>query len=210
VVGLNEVVVTALGVTREKKSLGYATQAVTGTEANTVKGTNFINNLSGKVSGVQIKGTGNIGGSTNVIIRGASSITQNNQALFVVDGVPINNDNTNNAGQISGRNGYDYGNAASDINPNDIESMNVLNGAAATALYGQRAANGVVIITTKKGVKTMQKTKSYGVSISSNVTTGFVDKSTFPKYQQNYGGGYGSEYYSDTTLANGQIIGLNI
>jgi TonB-linked SusC/RagA family outer membrane protein len=204
VVGLNEVVVTALGVTREKKSLGYATQEVTGTEANTVKGTNFINNLSGKVSGVQIKGTGNIGGSTNVIIRGASSITQNNQALFIVDGVPINNDNTNNAGQISGRNGYDYGNAAADINPNDIESMNVLKGAAATALYGQRAANGVVIITTKKGVKTMNKTKSYGVTISSNVTTGFVDKSTFPKYQQNYGGGYGSEYYSDTTLANGQ------
>jgi TonB-linked SusC/RagA family outer membrane protein len=204
VVGLNEVVVTALGLSREKKSLGYATQEVTGNDVSTVKGQSFINNLQGKVSGVQIKGTGNIGGSTNVIIRGSSSITQNNQALFVVDGVPIDNSNTNNAGQISGRNGYDYGNAASDINPNDIESINVLKGAAATALYGQRAANGVVIITTKKGVRTMTKTKTLGVSISSNVTTGFVDKSTFPKYQHNYGGGYGAAYYSDTTLANGQ------
>jgi TonB-linked SusC/RagA family outer membrane protein len=204
VVGLNEVVVTALGVSREKKSLGYATQEVSGADVNAVKGDNFINNLQGKVSGVQIQGSGNIGGSTNVIIRGSSSLTQNNQALFVVDGVPINNDNVNNAGQISGRNGYDYGNAASDINPNDIASINVLKGAAATALYGQRAANGVVIITTKKGVRTMTKTKSYGVTISSNVTTGFVDKSTFPKYQHNYGAGYGAEYYSDTTLSNGQ------
>jgi TonB-linked SusC/RagA family outer membrane protein len=204
VVGLNEVVVTALGISREKKSLGYATQEVSGNEINAVKSNNFINSLSGKVSGVQVKGTGNIGGSTNVIIRGSSSITGNNQALFVVDGVPINNDNTNNAGQISGRSGYDYGNAASDINPNDIESVNVLKGAAATALYGQRAANGVVIITTKKGVRTMAKTKSFGVSISSNVTTGMVDKSTFPKYQSSYGGGYcnggnGTAWsYSDT------------
>jgi len=159
VVGLNEVVVTALGVSREKKSLGYATQEVSGSEINAVKSNNFISNLSGKVSGVQVKGTGNIGGSTNVVIRGYSSATGNNQALFIVDGVPISNDNTNNYGQINGRSGYDYGNAASDINPNDIESVNVLKGAAATALYGQRAANGVVIITTKKGVKTMAKPK---------------------------------------------------
>ena len=106
--------------------------------------------------------------------------------------------------QIRGRAGYDYGNAASDINPNDIESMTVLKGAAATALYGSRAANGAIIITTKKGTQTMAKKKVLGVSISSNVTTGFIDKSTFPKYQTNYGGGYGSDYYSDTTLANGQ------
>jgi len=198
VVGLNEVVVTALGVSREKKSLGYATQEVSGSEINAVKSNNFISNLSGKVSGVQVKGTGNIGGSTNVVIRGYSSATGNNQALFIVDGVPISNDNTNNYGQINGRSGYDYGNAASDINPNDIESVNVLKGAAATALYGQRAANGVVIITTKKGVKTMAKTKSYGVAISSNVTTGFIDKSTFPIYQKNYGAGYGAFYYSET------------
>lgn len=188
------VVVTALGISREKKSLGYATQNVSGEDMNRVKSDNFINSLSGKAAGVQVKANGNIGGSTNVIIRGSSSITGNNQALFVIDGIPVNNDNTNNAGQISGRSGYDYGNAASDINPNDIESMSILKGAAATALYGSRAANGVIMITTKKG--TRSKTKSLGVSINSNITTGIVDKSTFPKYQTNYGGGYGP-YYSD-------------
>jgi len=203
VVGLNEVVVTALGVTREKKSLGYATQEVSGSEINAVKSNNFISNLTGKVSGVQVKNTGNIGGSTNVIIRGASSLTGNNQALFVVDGVPIGNDNTNNRGQLNGRSGYDYGNAANDINPNDIESINVLKGAAATALYGQRAANGVVLITTKKGTKTMAKAKSFGVSISSNVTSGFVDKSTYPEYQKSYGEGYMNYGYNDTGINGG-------
>jgi len=203
VVGLNEVVVTALGVSREKKSLGYATQEVSGGEINTVKSNNFINNLSGKVSGVQIKNTGNIGGSTNVIIRGASSLTGNNQALFVVDGVPIGNDNTNNTGQLNGRSGYDYGNAANDVNPNDIESINVLKGAAATALYGQRAANGVVIITTKKGKKYTTPSKSYGVTISTNVTGGFVDKSTLPEYQKSYGEGYFAYGYNATDINGG-------
>jgi TonB-linked SusC/RagA family outer membrane protein len=195
---IDEVVVTALGITREKKSLGYATQEISGAELNTVKSDNFINSLSGRSAGVTVKANGNIGGSTNVIIRGSSSLTQNNQALFIVDGVPINNDNTNNAGQISGRNGYDYGNAASDINPNDIESMSVLKGAAATALYGARAANGVILITTKKGTKAIGAKKGLGVAINSNVTTGFVDKSTFPKYQQEYGAGYGQFYYSES------------
>jgi TonB-linked SusC/RagA family outer membrane protein len=188
------VVVTALGISREKKSLGYATQNVSGEDMNRVKSDNFINSLSGKAAGVQVKANNNIGGSTNVVIRGSSSLTGNNQALFVIDGIPVNNDNTNNAGQITGRSGYDYGNAASDINPNDIETMSILKGAAATALYGSRAANGVIMITTKKGTRT--KTKTLGVSINSNITTGFVDKSTFPKYQTNYGGGYGP-YYSD-------------
>jgi TonB-linked SusC/RagA family outer membrane protein len=196
VVGLDEVVVTALGVSREKKSLGYSTQEISGNDVNMVKSDNFVNSLSGKVSGVQIKTNGNMGGSTNVVIRGYSSITQNNQALFVIDGVPVNNENTNNVGQLSGRNGYDFGNAASDINPNDIESINVLKGAAATALYGSRAANGVIMITTKKGKKAIAGKKRIGVSVSSNVTTGFIDKSTFPKYQNKYGGGYGP-YYSD-------------
>jgi TonB-linked SusC/RagA family outer membrane protein len=207
VVGLDEVVVTALGISREKKSLGYSTQEVSGSDVNTVKSDNFVNSLSGKVSGVQIKSTGNLGGSSNVIIRGYSSLQGNNQALFVVDGVPIDNSNTNNDGQLRGRNGYDYGNAASDINPNDIESINILKGAAATALYGSRAANGVVMITTKKGAKAVPGKKRIGVTINSNVTTGFVDKSTFPKYQNQYGAGYGSWgplAYSDTVLANGQ------
>ncbi|HLO92398.1 MAG TPA: SusC/RagA family TonB-linked outer membrane protein [Lentimicrobium sp.] len=197
-VDIEGVVVTALGISREKKSLGYATQQVSGDEMNRVRSDNFINNLSGRAAGVQIKANNNIGGSTNVVIRGSSSLTGNNQALFVIDGVPVNNSNTNNLGQITGRSGYDYGNTASDINPNDIESINILKGAAATALYGSKAANGVVMITTKKG--TRSQTKSVGVSVSSNVTTGFIDKSTFPKYQTNYGGGYGP-FYSDTLVA---------
>ncbi len=198
ILNIEGVVVTALGISREKKSLGYATQEITGDEVNQVKSDNFINSMSGKVSGVQIKNNTNIGGSSNVIIRGSTSLTGNNQALFVVDGIPISNDMTNNTGQTSGRSGYDYGSAASDINPNDIESINVLKGAAATALYGSRAANGVILITTKKGSKSATGSKLIGVGINSNVTVGFVDKSTFPKYQNSYGGGYGP-YYSGGT-----------
>jgi len=183
---IDEVVVTALGISRDKKSLGYAVQEVEGDDINAVKGDNFVSSLSGKVSGVQIQTNTNFGGSTNVIVRGSSSLTGNNQALFVVDGVPIDNTIFNDSYQASGRTGYDYGNGASDINPNDIESISVLKGAAATALYGSRAANGVILITTKKG----KKSEALGVSFSSNYTVGIVDKSTFPTYQKEYGGGY--------------------
>ncbi len=192
-IGLDEVVVTALGISREKKSLGYATQSVTGDAVSTIKTDNFVNALSGKVAGVNIRANGNMGGSTNIIIRGSKSLTGNNQALFVIDGVPVDNANTNNSGQRQGRQGYDYGNAAADINPNDIESIDILKGAAASALYGARAANGVIMITTKKG--TAQTGKALGVTLNSNVTVGVMDKSTFPTYQSNYGGGYGP-YYS--------------
>jgi TonB-linked SusC/RagA family outer membrane protein len=192
--GLDEIVVTALGISREKKSLGYATQALDGDAIATVKTDNFVNALSGKVAGVTIKASGNIGGSSNIVIRGSKSLTGNNQALFVFDGVPVDNSNTNNSGQLNGRAGYDYGNAASDINPNDIESIDVLKGAAASALYGARAANGVIMITTKKGAA--QSGRALGVTINSNVMIGVVDKSTFPTYQLNYGGGYGP-YYSE-------------
>lgn len=199
------VVVTALGISREKKSLGYATQQVTGDDLNKVKGGNFINNLSGKAAGVQVKSTGNMGGSTNIIIRGSSSITGSNQALIVVDGIPINNDNSNNSGQLTGRSGYDYGNSAADINQNDIESVNVLKGAAATALYGSRGANGVIMITTKKGARGTSS-KKIGVNINSSITTGFVDKSTFPAYQQNYGAGYGAYYYGDDPYGGFELV----
>jgi TonB-linked SusC/RagA family outer membrane protein len=195
ILNIEGVVVTALGISREKKSLGYATQEISGDDVNQVKGDNFINSMSGKVSGVQIKNNTNIGGSSNVIIRGSTSLTGNNQALFVVDGIPVSNDITNNSGQTTGRSGYDYGSAAADINPNDIESINVLKGAAATALYGSRAANGVILITTKKGSKSATGKQQIGVGISSNVTVGIIDKSTFPKYQSEYGAGYGP-YYS--------------
>ncbi|HEX2975885.1 MAG TPA: SusC/RagA family TonB-linked outer membrane protein [Bacteroidales bacterium] len=192
ITGLDEVVVTALGISREKKSLGYATQQIGGEAVSKIQTNNFVNSLSGKISGVNIRQNNNMGGSTNVIIRGAKSLTGSNQALFVVDGVPIDNSNINNAGQLSGRSGYDYGNTASDINPNDIESIDVLKGAAASALYGSRAANGVIMITTKKGAA--RTGKGIGVTFNSNVTFGTVDKSTFPKYQQSYGGGYGPFY----------------
>jgi len=180
-ISVDEVVVTALGISREKKSLGYSVQQVGGEEINKSKSDNFVTSLSGRVSGIQVKNNTNFGGSTNVIIRGSSSLTGNNQALFVVDGIPIDNSNSNNSGQLTGRSGYDYGNAAADINPNDIESISVLKGAAATALYGSRATAGVILITTKKGKAS--GAKSPRVKLSSNVTFSTIDKSTFPKYQ---------------------------
>jgi len=194
---LSEVLVTAQGIERTKNELAYAAQQVDGSEIVKTRQSNFVNSLSGKVAGVDIKQNNMLGGSTNIVIRGNKSITGNNQALFVIDGVPVDNSNNNNAGsrsQTTGRGGYDYGNAAADINPDDIESVNVLKGAAATALYGSRAANGVVMITTKKG----KATNGIGVTINSGLTYGTVDKSTFPRYQNQYGAGYGL-YYEDPT-----------
>jgi len=151
-VDLDEVVVTALGVPRDKKAIGSATQKVDGANVNTTKEANLVNQLQGKVAGVQITGNGAMGGSARILIRGAKSITGNNQPLFIVDGVPIDNSNNNSdaAEQARGALGYDYGNAAQDINPNDIEDIQILKGPAA-ALYGSRGANGVILITTKKG-----------------------------------------------------------
>ena len=189
---LDEVVVTALGVSREKKSLGYSVQELDGDAVNQVKTDNLVNSLSGKLAGVQVKVNNNMGGSTNILIRGSSSLTQSNQALFVVDGVPVSNAITNNSGQRSGRSGFDYGNVVSDINPNDIESISVLKGAAATALYGSRAANGVILITTKKGTISSK----LGVNVNSNVTISKVDPTTFPKHQKLYGGGYDPAWYT--------------
>lgn len=194
--GLSEVVVTAQGIKRDKKSLGYATQQIAGSDLNGgAVDSNVSNLLSGKVAGVEIRRNNNLGGSTNVVIRGSKSLTGNNQALWVIDGVPIDNSNSNFSSQQQGASGYDYGNTASDINQEDIESMNVLKGAAATALYGSRAANGVILITTKKG---KARDKGIGVTFNSSFTVGSVDRSTFPKYQNQYGAGYG-QYYSDPT-----------
>lgn len=194
---LSEVVVTALGIEKTKNELAYAAQKVDGDQISQTRDNNFVNALSGKVAGLDIKRNNAMGGSTNVVIRGFKSITGNNQALFVVDGVPIDNSNTNTTGtddverdQTKGRGGYDYGNSAADINPDDIESINVLKGAAATALYGSRAANGVIYISTKKG----RGKKGVGVTFNGGVTVGTVDKSTFAKYQKKYGQGYGPFY----------------
>jgi TonB-linked SusC/RagA family outer membrane protein len=188
---LTEVVVTALGISREKKSLGYATQEVAGDDVNNVPRDNVVNSLSGRVAGVQIKSNSNLGGSSNVVIRGSTSLTGNNQALFVVDGVPVNNSNYNSNAQQTGGGGFDYGNLASDIDPNNIKSINILKGAAATALYGSRATNGAVIITTKNGAGSINNPT---VTINSSATMGFIDKSTWPKFQYEYGTGYGALY----------------
>ncbi|WP_428742976.1 SusC/RagA family TonB-linked outer membrane protein [Tenacibaculum sp.] len=190
---LDEVVVTALGIKREKKSLGYAVQEVKGDDINKAKEQSFISSLSGRVAGLDVKKSNSIGGSVNVVLRGSSSLTGSNQALFVVDGIPISNNNFNTSTQTSGSGGYDFGNAASDINPEDIESISVLKGSTASALYGSQAANGVILITTKKGTKK----KGLGITINNSTSISKIDKTTFPTYQNKYGAGYGP-YYGST------------
>ena len=198
------VVTTALGIKREKKSLGYSSQKLDEKTVNSTPTNNFLNNLSGKVAGLEVKTNSNFGGSTNIVLRGSKSLTGNNQALMVVDGVAISNDNLNSASAKSGRQGFDFGNSASDIDPNNIESITVLKGAAATALYGSQAANGAIMITTKKG----KKNSALGVSFSSTTSMGSYDKDTFIKYQKGYGAnGYSGPNDSFYTAdANGDGI----
>ncbi|MDN5554905.1 SusC/RagA family TonB-linked outer membrane protein [Prevotella sp.] len=193
---LDDVVVTALGVSREKKALGYAVSEVKGSDLIKSRGgvSNPVNALQGKVAGLQISSSsGSMGGSSKIIIRGASSLSGNNQPLFVVDGVPIEGTDYNSTevgssdanSTARGAGGYDYGNLVQDINPDDIENISVLKGAAASALYGSRASNGVIMITTKRG----QKDQGMGVEYSS--TVGFETVTKLPKLQSQYGGGYG-------------------
>lgn len=170
---LTGIVVTALGRTAEKSTLGTAQQQLTTNDLNQTRSQNVLNQIEGKVSGVQITGSGTQGGSTNVIIRGQNSITGNNQPLFVVDGVPIAN--TDRGGDPNGS--YDFGSAISDLNPDDIETFSVLKGPNAAALYGSRAANGVIVITTKKGKSTGGKIRT---DISSTYT--FERPSILPTY----------------------------
>lgn len=179
---LNEVVVTALGIKRDKKSLGYAQQAVEGDDMNVGNDANVLNKLNGKIAGVQmIAGNSGAGSSTRMVIRGESSFSNGNQPLYVVDGVPIsNNVYTNLAGTSQD---IDYGNGAGELNADDIESISVLKGANAAALYGSRAANGVVLITTKSG-KTKDK-----FQIAVNSTTTFETVARLPKYQNSYSQG---------------------
>lgn len=160
---LDEVVVTALGISREKKSLGYAVSEVEGDAIDNVPQENALNALSGKVSGVAINSTGAPGSSVSMVIRGSTSLSGDNQPLFVIDGVPVFN-TLNNVGGVGRDNRVDYGNAISDINADDIESMTVLKGASAAALYGSRAGNGVVLITTKSG----KSRKGLGVTVNSS------------------------------------------
>lgn len=205
VVGLDEVVVTALGISREKRTLGYAVQDVKGDQLSESGQTNVINALSGRVAGVQINSSaGTMGGSSKILIRGASSITGSNSPLFVVDGVVIDNQDFNSANTARGGGGYDYGSMAQDMNPEDIESVSVLKGPSASALYGSRAANGVILITTKKGK--VGGRKGIGVSLSSGVT--FDKVSYLPKYQNLYGGGL--IYDGDGLYGEGTYGGFSI
>ena len=160
---VDEVVVTALGITRKEKSLGFAVAKVSGEDMARVVQENAINALTGKVAGVQINSTGGTGSSVSMVIRGATSLSNDNQPLFVVDGVPISN-TLNNVSGFGSDNRVDYGNAISDINSSDIENVSVLKGASAAALYGSRAGNGVVLITTKSG----KKNKGVKIDITSN------------------------------------------
>ena len=160
---LQEVVVTALDIKREARSLGYSVGQVDGKEISRVAQENILNSLSGKVPGVSISATGGTGSSVSMIIRGATSLSGDNQPLFVVDGVPIAS-TLNNISQVGNDNRVDYGNAISSINPDDVESVSILKGPSAAALYGSRAGSGVVLITTKSG----SKAKKMTVSITSN------------------------------------------
>jgi TonB-linked SusC/RagA family outer membrane protein len=183
---ISEVVVTALGITREKKSLGYAVQKVDGAQLSQGKDNNIINSLSGKIAGVQVtSGGSSVGASSKIVIRGNSSFGSNSP-LFVIDGTPI----FNNITDLGGGGGIDWGNTASDIDPNNIETMTILKGSSASALYGSRATNGVIVITTKKSSKIK---KALGVDINSSVM--FDKAAYFPKLQNEYGGGWDGEEY---------------
>ena len=198
---LDEVVVTALGITREKKSLGYSTQQIEGEELVESRNANALGALSGKVAGVQISTpSGNLGGSTRIILRGIGSITQNNRPLIVVDGVPLDNSNYNSTGTQTGGGGVDFGDTGFDINPDDIASMNVLKGGAAAALYGNRANNGAIIITTKSG-----KAGKSEITLNSGVS--FESVSIIPKVQKLYGGGSGAAGFATADI-NGQTYNI--
>ncbi|MDO5656344.1 MAG: SusC/RagA family TonB-linked outer membrane protein [Flavobacteriaceae bacterium] len=182
-VDLGTTVATALGIEREKKALGYAVQEVDGDMLNASKSNNALSSLSGNVAGVQISTpSGNMGGSARVLLRGAASVTQENRPLIVVDGIPMSNDNFNSVNTQRGAGGRDYGDNSFDIDPNNIEKVSVLKGGAASALYGSRGMNGVILITTKSGRKGVDQ-----VEINSGVS--FESISLFPKLQRLYGGG---------------------
>ncbi|MEL6922798.1 MAG: TonB-dependent receptor plug domain-containing protein, partial [Bacteroidota bacterium] len=227
----DEIVVTALGLERSSKGLGYAFQQLESQEITEIKSVNFLDNLSGKLAGVTInQGATGVGSSSRIVIRGESSFTNNNP-LFIVDGIPINNNTTFNFTNeaAAGFQEIDFGNGAMEVNPDDIASVSVLKGPSAAALYGTRASNGAIIINTKDG------SKSTGLGISFNTTT-YVDRAfRLPQFQNRYGQGnsgafefvdglgggtndnitysYGpeldvgnlvSQYDSPVTLANGQ------
>lgn len=200
---LNEVVVTALGIERDQKSLGYAVSQVGGESITQVAQENLMSGLVAKVPGVTMNQMGPVGSSTSIIIRGMKSLSTDNQPLFVIDGVPVAN-GVNNIRTMGDRNEVDYGNPISDINPDNIESISVLKGPSAAALYGQRAGNGVIMITTKKGKK------GQGLGISFSTSNVFEKPVEFLKFHYKYANGErnaeleeGSAYWGGPELDRG-------
>jgi len=194
---LNPVVVTALGIKRETRSLGYAVGSVDGSDLNKARETNVVNSLAGKVAGLVINSTaGGPAGSSRVIIRGNTEISGSNQPLYVVDGVPMDNSNYGQVGSEKYSSGYDFGDAISAINPDDIETITVLKGPSASALYGSRAGHGVILITTKKG----GTKKSLGIEFNSTSTVEQL-LTRFDDYQYEYGQGTGGTIPRDATQA---------
>lgn len=192
---LESVVVTALGITRQEKTIGYAVQEVSGNILSNNSDPNFLNKLSGQIAGLNVtpSGTGP-GGSSRILIRGSSSLTGNDEPIFVIDGVIVNNSSGNGATQDGG---LDYGNAISNINPEDIASITVLKGPAAAALYGAQGQNGAIIITTKKG-----RTEA-GLSIGFSSSTVLEQPFIYPDFQNGYGRGSQGTYTPFNTLSFG-------
>ena len=196
---LEEVVITALGVSREERALGYAVQGLKSKDIASVPAPNAVDNLSGKLAGVYVTG-GSSGptASSNVTIRGQTSLNGNSQALFIVNGVPITNGLFSPGDGLNGSSTIDFGNGAQIINSFDIENISVLKGPAAAALYGSRAANGVIYVTTKTG----RNSKGWGVSVNSNTVIETPLK--LPNFQDQFGnGGYGKYSYSNGATYTG-------
>ena len=199
---LQGIVTTALGIQREKSQLGTAQQVVTSQELNSTRAQNFVDQLAGKVAGMDVTGSGTPGASTKITIRGSNSINGNNNPLFVVDGVPVSSDDIGaspSGGSIESG-GVDFGSVINDINPEDIESVTVLKGPNAAALYGSRAANGVILITTKKGTATGSKVRT---QLSSTYT--WDTPSVYMDWQNLYGQGSAGQF----AYVDGQGGGVN-
>ena len=195
-VALEGLLVTALGITRQQRALGFAVQSIEGERLLEARETNLVNSLAGQIAGVQVTNTGPIGGSSRIVLRGANSIAGENQPLFVVDGIPVDNSSDGYLrGGVRRRGndpttpqpkGSDYGNTVQDLNASDIESVSILKGANAAALYGSRAANGAVVITTKRGASA-----GAGTNVAISVSTNFTMRTPLkmPTYQNQYGQG---------------------
>ena len=198
---LAAVVVTALGIKREKKAIGYSSQEVKGSTLSEGGATNALSSLSGNVSGLQVTAPSSMGGSTRIVIRGVGSVTGDNRPLIVVDGIPLDNGNYNSTSVQRGAGGRDYGDASADINPDDIESVTVLKGGPAAALYGSRAGNGAILYTTKSGKKGGSRSE---FTFNSGVTLESVN--IMPSLQRLYGGGSSTTF--PTQSIGGQTYNL--